>query len=212
MSHIIMIFTLVVSLLSFPTSLSAADFCIAKLKGAATPYGHTCRTTTPTVDDFVFTGLRNPGNTSSSPRGSAVTPGLLYQFPALNGLGLGIARLDLAPNGVVPLHTHSAASEIIFVVSGRVTAGFISSNNVAYVKTLIKGDVMLFPQGLLHFIVNAANATAQVIFHFSNPDPGLQLLDLALFGGDLPSSLLVKATLFDAATIKKLKAALGGTG
>ncbi|XP_065879342.1 germin-like protein subfamily 3 member 1 [Euphorbia lathyris] len=207
MSHIFLLF---ITLLSFRTS-NAADFCIAKLKGAPNPSGYACKNTDITADDFVFTGLRNAGNTSN-PRGSAVTPALVYQFPALNGLGLSTARLDLAPNGVVPLHTHTTASEVIHVISGKVTAGFISSANVAYVKTLIKGDVMVFPQGLLHFIVNAGNTPAVLIFTFSNPDPGLQLLDYALFGGDLPTPLLVKTTLFDTATVKKLKAVLGGTG
>ena len=39
-------------------------------------------------------------------------------------------------------------------------AGFISSANSVYYKTLNKGDVMVFPQGLLHFQINGGWRTA----------------------------------------------------
>lgn len=67
-----------------------------------------------------------------------------------------MARLELAKGGVIPMHTHPAASEILLVVHGRITAGFISSSaNTVYEKTLKRGDVTVFPQGLLHFQVNS---------------------------------------------------------
>ncbi|XP_065865150.1 auxin-binding protein ABP19a [Euphorbia lathyris] len=207
MYYIIFLF----ALLSFPTS-QAADFCVAKLKGSGSPSGYACRNpANVTADDFVFTGLSMAGNTTNI-ISAAVTPAFVQQFPALNGLGLSTARLDLAPGGVVPLHTHPAASEILFVASGKVTAGFVSSANVAYVKTLGKGDVMIFPQGLLHFQLNGGGTPAVAIATFNSPEPGLQILDFALFGGDFPTPLVVKTTFLDAATVKKLKGVLGGTG
>ncbi|KAJ8774170.1 hypothetical protein K2173_009601 [Erythroxylum novogranatense] len=59
------------------------------------------------------------------------------QFPGVNGLGISIALVDIVSKGVVPMHTHPAASEILFVVQGSITAGFISSAN---------NDVMVFPK------------------------------------------------------------------
>ncbi|KAG8643240.1 auxin-binding protein ABP19a [Manihot esculenta] len=201
-----------VALLFFP-SFEAADFCVAKLKGAGSPSGYACRSpANVTVDDFVFTGLGIAGNTTNI-ISAAVTPAFVQQFPGVNGLGLSSARLDLAPGGVVPMHTHPAASEILFVASGKITAGFISSSaNTAYVKTLNKGDVMIFPQGLLHFQINAGGTPALAIVSFNSPEPGLQILDFALFGNNLPSQLVEKTTFLDDAQVKKLKGVLGGTG
>lgn len=128
-----------VAVLFFPSS-QAADFCVAKLKGAGNPSGYACRNPAiVTVDDFVFKGLGVAGNTTNI-ISAAVTPAFVQQFPGVNGLGLSTARLDLAPGGVIPMHTHPAASEILFVVTGKITAGFISSSaNMVYVKTLNKG-------------------------------------------------------------------------
>lgn len=176
------------------------------------PAGYSCKAPAKvTVDDFVFTGLGKAGNTSNIIK-AAVTPAFAAQFPGVNGLGISIGRLDLAPSGVIPMHTHPGGSEIIVVVQGYITAGFISSANAVYVKRLKKGDIMVFPQGLLHFQVNSGGITAVAFVSFSSPSPGLQILDFALFANDLPSELVEKTTFLDDATVKKLKAVLGGTG
>ncbi|KAG6788853.1 hypothetical protein POTOM_004931 [Populus tomentosa] len=97
------------------SSSHAADFCVAKLKGAGNPAGYACRMPSKvTVDDFVFTGLGVAGNTTNI-ISAAVTPAFVQQFPGVNGLGLSMARLDLAPAGVIPMHTHPGASEVLFV-------------------------------------------------------------------------------------------------
>uniref|UniRef100_A0A3N7EI20 Germin-like protein n=2 Tax=Populus TaxID=3689 RepID=A0A3N7EI20_POPTR len=195
------------------SSSHAADFCVAKLKGAGNPAGYACRMPSKvTVDDFVFTGLGVAGNTTNI-ISAAVTPAFVQQFPGVNGLGLSMARLDLAPAGVIPMHTHPGASEVLFVVQGKITAGFISSlANTVYVKTLKKGDVMVFPRGLLHFQINDGEINAVAVVSFSDPDPGLQITDFAFFANNLSSELLEKSTFLDDAQVKKLKKVLGGTG
>ncbi|KAK6152005.1 hypothetical protein DH2020_014640 [Rehmannia glutinosa] len=143
---------------------------------------------------------------------AAVTPAFAEQFPAVNGLGVSIARLDLAAGGVIPLHTHPAASEILVVIQGTITAGFISSfDNKVYVKTLNKGDVMVFPQGLLHFQINSGKTPAVAFVSFGGQNPGLQITDFALFKNDFPTELVAKTTFLDVAQIKKLMGVLGGT-
>ncbi|KAE8685805.1 Germin-like protein subfamily 3 member 1 [Hibiscus syriacus] len=181
--------------------------------GIVTPSGYPCKTETDlTADDFVFSGLGLTGNTSNIIN-AAVTPAFVAQYPGVNGLGVSAARLDLAPGGVVPMHTHPGATELLYVVHGHITAGFISSANKVYYKTLKKGDIMVFPQGLLHFQINAAGRRPSLaIVTFTAPSPGLQILDFALFANDLPSSLLEKSTFLDDAQVKKLKGVLGGTG
>ncbi|KAK6914695.1 Cupin 1 [Dillenia turbinata] len=200
------------SLFLSSTHASEQEFCVANLKLPPTPAGYACKDPAiVTVDDFVFTGLGKAGNTSNIIK-AAVTPAFVAQFPGVNGLGLSLARLDLAPGGVVPMHTHPGANEVLTVIQGSIVAGFISSANAVYYKTLKKGDTMLFPLGLLHFQINAVGVTSVALVGFSSSNPGLQILDFALFGNDLPTELISKSTFLDPAIIKKLKSVLGGTG
>ncbi|XP_008786632.2 germin-like protein 8-14 [Phoenix dactylifera] len=193
-------------------SSHAADFCVADLMGSLTPSGYQCKVESAvTTDDFVFTGLGVVGNTSNIIK-AAVTPAFAAQFPGVNGLGISAARLDLAAGGVIPLHTHPAASELLVVTKGIIVAGFISSANTVYYMTLHKGETMVFPQGLLHFQVNGGGTPAVAIVSFSSPSPGLQITSFALFANNLPSALVEKVTFLDDAEVKKLKKVLGGTG
>ena len=188
------------------------DFCVADLKSPDGPAGYPCKPPmNVTSDDFVYTGLSEPGKIMPLIN-AAVTPAFVGEFPGVNGLGLSAARLDLGPGGVIPLHTHPGASELLIVKQGLITAGFISSANSVYIKTLKKGEIMVFPQGLLHFQVASGAKGAVGYAVFSSPNPGLQILDFALFGSSFPTPLVSKTTFLDPAVIKKLKAVLGGSG
>lgn len=201
-----------VSFLILSSNAAVQDFCVGDLNGPESPAGYSCKKVAKvTVADFVYSGLAKAGNTTNI-ISAAVTPAFAAQFPGLNGLGISTARLDLAPNGVIPMHTHPGASEVLVVVQGAILAGFISSANDVYVKKLLKGDIMVFPQGLLHFQINARGINSIAFVSFSSPSPGLQILDFALFANDLPSKLVEKTTFLDDATVKKLKSVLGGTG
>ncbi|GAB2291618.1 Auxin-binding protein ABP19a [Dionaea muscipula] len=188
------------------------DFCVADLSLPDGPGGYACKKPAAvTVDNFVFGGLGAAGNTSNIIKAS-VTPAFVGQFPGVNGLGISIARLDLAQGGVIPFHTHPGASEVLVVIQGSITAGFVSSANKVYLKTLKKGDIMVFPQGLLHFQVNSGGFPAIAYVSFSSSNPGLQILDFALFANDLPTELIKTTTFLDDYQVRKLKKALGGTG
>ncbi|XP_019196218.1 PREDICTED: germin-like protein [Ipomoea nil] len=202
-------------LLAFPVftaNASVNDFCVANGPGARdTPSGFVCKNTAKvTAADFVYSGLAKPGNTTNIIN-AAVTPAFVGQFPGVNGLGVSLARLDLAPGGVIPMHTHPGASEILNVVEGTILAAFISSGNKVYEKALYPGDVMVFPQGLLHFQVNTGKGSALAYASFGSANPGLQILDFALFANDLSTKTIAGTTFLDEATIKKLKSVLGGT-
>ncbi|GAB4853725.1 Auxin-binding protein ABP19a [Ancistrocladus abbreviatus] len=191
---------------------SVVDFCVADFTLPSGPAGYSCKKPADvTVDDFVHFGLGVAGNTSNIIK-AAVTPAFDAQFPGLNGLGISMARLDLAVGGVVPMHTHPGASELLIVIQGTICAGFISSANTVYLKTLKRGDIMVFPQGLLHFQINGGGIPVIAYVSFSSSNPGLQILDFALFANNLPSDLIETTTFLDDAQVKKLKAVLGGTG
>ena len=96
-------------------------------------------------------------------------------------------------------------------MEGTIIAGFISSDNTAYFKTLNKGDVMVFPQALLHFQVNVGNTPALAFVSLNSPNPGFQFISASLFANNLPSSIVEKITLIDEDQVKKLKSIFGGT-
>ncbi|KAB2611152.1 auxin-binding protein ABP19a [Pyrus ussuriensis x Pyrus communis] len=191
--QILFLFSLIF-LIDSTSHASVSDFCAANLKGPDSPLGYTCKKPAGvTVSDFVFSGLAKGGNTTNI---ISVTPAFVAQFPGVNGLGISMARLDLAPGGVIPFHTHPGASEVLVVTRGIIKAG----------------DIMVFPQGLLHFQVNVAKIHSNAFVSFSSTSPSLQILDFALFANDLPSELVMQTTFLQLATIKKLKGVLGGTG
>ncbi|XP_047164768.1 auxin-binding protein ABP19a-like [Vigna umbellata] len=199
------------SLLSL-SHASVVDFCVADYTAPNGPAGYSCKKPAHvTVNDFVYSGLGIAGNTSNIIK-AAVTPAFDAQFPGVNGLGISVARLDLAADGVIPLHTHPGASELLVVVEGQICAGFVDSGNNVYLKTLEKGDIMVFPQGLLHFQINSGNSQALAFVSFGSANPGLQILDFALFKSDFPTELITQTTFIDAAVVKKLKGVLGGSG
>ncbi|MQL41244.1 cupin domain-containing protein, partial [Escherichia coli] len=199
-------------LLLSTSQASVNDFCVADLKGPDGPAGFPCKPPTKvTTLDFVFSGLSMEGNTSNIIN-AAVTPAFVAQFPGVNGLGLSAARLDLAPGGVIPLHTHPGASELLIVKQGLITAGFIASDNSVYVKTLSKGEIFILPQGLLHFQVAYGKRKAVAFAVFSSSNPGLQILDFALFASNFSSALVTQTTFLDPEIVKKLKGVLGGSG
>ena len=208
-----MLLAVLVSFLVLPFSALALtqDFCVADLACPDTPAGYPCKKGVG-PGDFYYHGLATAGNTNNLIK-AAVTPAFVGQFPGVNGLGISAARLDIAVGGVVPLHTHPAASELLFVTEGTILAGFISSSsNTVYTKTLYKGDIMVFPQGLLHYQYNGGSSPAVALVAFSGPNPGLQITDYALFANNLPSAVVETVTFLDDAQVKKLKSVLGGSG
>jgi len=205
----------VVSLLSLFTISSATsvvDFCVADLQYPVTPAGYPCKNPANlTVDDFVFSGLGVAGDTSADSLFKvAVTGAFDLSFPALNGLGLSMFRLDIGVGGVVPIHTHRV-SELILVIEGTIIAGFIAEDNTAYFKTLNKGDIMIFPASLLHFQVNVGKYPALAFVSLNSANPGFQLTTTSLAANDLPTKVIEKITLLDGAQVKKLKEIFGGT-
>ncbi|KAK1692311.1 hypothetical protein QYE76_009008 [Lolium multiflorum] len=207
-----MLLPVILSFLVLPFSAMALtqDFCVADLPRGDTPAGYPCKEHV-SADDFYYSGLAAPGNTNNIFR-TAITPASVSQFPGVNGLGISAARVDIAVGGVAPLHTHPAATELIFVTQGTIVAAFISSDsNTVYSKTLYKGDIMVFPQGLLHYQYNIGVTPAVLLVAFSGPNPGLQITLLALFANNIPSDVLPKLTFLDAVQIMKYKSMLNGT-
>lgn len=156
------------------------------------------------VDDFYLGGLHIPGNTSN-PVGSRVTPANVAQIPGLNTLGISMARIDFAPWGVNPPHTHPRATEILTVLEGTLEVGFVTSNpeNRLVMKVLQKGDVFVFPINLVHYQRNTGNVNAVAVVALSSQNPGVITVANAVFGSKpaIANDLLAKSFQTDTKTI-----------
>ncbi|XP_021865731.1 auxin-binding protein ABP19a-like [Spinacia oleracea] len=197
-------------LVSLSSATSVVDFCVADLRYPGTPAGYPCRNPANlTADDFVYSGLAVEGNTSNI-FSVAITGAFDVTFPALNGLGLSIVRLDIGVNGVVPIHSHRV-SEVILMIEGTIIAGFIGSDNTAYYRTLTRGDIMIFPASLLHFQVNIGEAPALAFVSLNSPNPGFQTFSTSIAANNLPTEIIRRITLIDAAQVRRLKTIFSGT-
>ncbi|KAA8519326.1 hypothetical protein F0562_013582 [Nyssa sinensis] len=177
------------------------DFCVADPNSPVLVNGFVCKDSKLVqANDFFFSGLHLPGNTSNAV-GSRVTPVTVAQMPGLNTLGISIARVDYAPWGINPPHTHPRASEILTVLQGSLEVGFVTSNpeNRLITKVLQKGDVFVFPEGLVHFQRNVGYGNAVAIAALSSQNPGVITIANAVFGSkpDISTDLLTKAFQVD---------------
>ncbi|KAK3197920.1 hypothetical protein Dsin_021337 [Dipteronia sinensis] len=188
------------------------DFCVAidDYKNGVFVNGKFCKDPKlATPNDFFFSGLDVPRNTSN-PVGSTVTPVNVAQIAGLNTLGVSLVRIDYAPYGQNPPHTHPRASEILFVQEGTLYVGFVTSNpdNKLFTKVLNKGDVFVFPIGLIHFQFNIGKTNAVAFAGLSSQNPGVITIANAVFGSDPPINpdVLAKAFQLDQNVVKSLQA------
>ncbi|KAB8085239.1 hypothetical protein EE612_008009, partial [Oryza sativa] len=155
---------------------------------------------------FFFDGLMKAGNTGNAV-GSVVTAASVESLPGLNTMGVSMARIDYAPWGLNPPHTHPRATEIIFVVEGSLDVGFVTTANKLFTRTVCKGEVFVFPRGLVHFQKNNGNTPAFAIAALNSQLPGTQSIAAALFGAapPLPSDTLARAFQVDGGMVEFIK-------
>ncbi|XP_021715158.1 auxin-binding protein ABP19a-like [Chenopodium quinoa] len=142
------------------------------------------RNLTPNATDLGvaigFRGEKTPNNVF----GNNVTLAFSDVFPVFNGLSISMVRLDFTVGGVIPVYSHHT-SEVLILVKGSIIVGFIDTNNTAYYKKLEVGDVMVFPQAMLHFQINVGKIRLPHLLE----NPELQLTPISLFAGNLPADI-----------------------
>ena len=123
------------------------------------------------------------------------------EIPGLNSLGISLVRIDYAPWSINTPHTQPRATEILKVLEGSLEVGFVTSNpqKRLITKVLQKGDVFVFPIGLIHYQRNVGNESAIVIAALSSQNPGVITIANAVFWSkpQIPSDILVKAFQVD---------------
>uniref|UniRef100_A0A7N2KMU7 Cupin type-1 domain-containing protein n=1 Tax=Quercus lobata TaxID=97700 RepID=A0A7N2KMU7_QUELO len=122
----------IVAILALATTLVSAydpsplqDFCVAinNTDSAVFVNGKFCKDPTlVTANDFFFSGLNIPENIAANKVESNVTLVNVDKLPGLNTLGVSLARLDFAPYGLNPPHTHPHSTELLVVIEGQTNA------------------------------------------------------------------------------------------
>lgn len=181
------------------------DICVADLNSAIKVNGFPCKSNV-TAEDFFSDVLAKPGSTNNSV-GSLVTGANVQRIPGLNTLGVSMSRIDYAPGGLNPPHTHPRATEMVFVLDGELDVGFITTANVLYSKHIKKGETFVFPKGLVHFQKNNGKTAAAVIAAFNSQLPGTQSIAATLFGAtpEVPDNVLTKAFQVGTKEVQKIK-------
>ncbi|XP_062083273.1 germin-like protein subfamily 1 member 17 [Humulus lupulus] len=212
-------FLLTLAVLALASSIASAsdpsplqDFCVAveDPHKALFVNGKFCKDPKlAKAEDFFFSGLNVPRDTNN-PIGSNVTQLNVDKIPGLNTLGITLVRIDYAPYGQNPPHTHPRGSEILVVVKGTLYVGFVSSNqdgNRLFTKVLKEGDVFVFPIGMIHFQFNPGHTPAVAFAGLSSQNAGTITIANSVFGSDpaINPDVLAKAFQVDKNVINKLQ-------
>ncbi|KAB1207147.1 Germin-like protein subfamily 1 member 14 [Morella rubra] len=174
----VLLFALACSLASAFDPSPLQDFCVATKDSDEFVNGKFCNNPKDAkADDFFFSGLDKPGDTSNK-QGSNVTLVNVDKLAGLNTLGISVARIDFAPY-----------------------------DNRLFTKVLNKGDVFVFPIGLIHFQWNMGNTDALIFAGLSSQNPGVITIANAVFGSNPPINpdVLTKAFQVDKNVINYLE-------
>ncbi|CAL2276144.1 unnamed protein product [Prunus armeniaca] len=163
----ILAFATILVFASDPSPLQ--DFCVAlnDKKSADIQYIMYYDPKLANANDFFFYGLQIARSTQN-PLGSTVTAVNVDQIAGLNTLG-------------------------------TIYVGFVTSNadnNRQFTKVLNKGDVFVFPIGLIHFQLNVGEGDAVAQAALSSQNPGVITIANAVFGSDPPINPEVLAKAF----------------
>ncbi|XP_058737437.1 germin-like protein subfamily 3 member 2 [Vicia villosa] len=173
------------------------DYCIAK------PQEPCKNSSTATIEDFTFSGIKLPGNFKETGFTSLGVNSNV--FPGLNTLGVSFVRADFDIGGVNVPHFHPRATEVAIVLEGKIYSGFVDTKNKIFAKVLEKGEVMVFPRGLVHFQMNVGDVPATIFGSFDSQNPGLMRIPNVVFGSEIKDELLEKAFGLNSKELSKLK-------
>jgi quercetin dioxygenase-like cupin family protein len=216
-SSYFLLLTAVLALVSWQATASdpgpLQDFCVADNSSGVLVNGFVCKDPKDVkVEDFFLAAkLDMPRDTQTNKVESNVTLINVMRIPGLNTLGISLARIDYAPLGENPPHTHPRATEILTVLEGTLYVGFVTSNpeNKFLSKELKEGDVFVFPQGLIHFQFNSnPYKPAVALAALSSQNPGAITIANAVFGSKpmISDDVLAKAFQVEKNTVDWLQA------
>ncbi|XP_044362150.1 germin-like protein 3-1 [Triticum aestivum] len=194
------------------------DHCVADTAAAAAFHfnGLPCiDPATARADHFATSALSEPTDPSATLFGfNATVTSPAASLPGANAQGLAMARIDLAPGGMAPLHSHPRASEVALVLSGGVLVGFADTSYRLYTQRLRAGEAFVFPRGMVHFMRNEdVSAPAVVLSGLNSQSPGAQLVPLSAFRTEprLPDEVVKKTFRITGQDVQRIQRSLGGS-
>ncbi|GAB4839897.1 hypothetical protein Ancab_020606 [Ancistrocladus abbreviatus] len=115
------------------------DYCVADTNGPTPVYMNGPPCLDPELafpSHFATSALSKPGNTSANSFGFSVILTNTQNLPGHHTQGLTMGRIDIAPNGLVPPHSHPRASEVTICLMGEILVGFVDTSNRQYTQQL----------------------------------------------------------------------------
>lgn len=179
------------------------DFCLPNGTSAGSSHSSCKNSSLAKVEDFIFSGIKFPGKFNGSGFSSIAVNSNV--FLGLNTLGMSLVRADFDVGGVNVPHFHPRATEVAVVLEGKIYSGFVDTNNQIFAKVIEKGEVMVFPRGLVHFQMNVGETPATIIGSFDSQNPGLMKIPSVVFGSGIKVELLEKAFGLSPEELAKLK-------
>ncbi|GAB2280376.1 hypothetical protein Dimus_015011 [Dionaea muscipula] len=192
------------------------DYCVADTNGPETFYMNGVPCINPdlaTPTHFATSALSKPGNTSRNPFGFSIILTNTRNLPGHHTQGLTMARVDIAPDGLVPPHSHPRASEVTICLEGELLVGFVDTSNKLYTQQLRPGESFVFPRGLIHFFYNLSPThPAAAVSGLNSQNPGAQLMSIAAFTSKppLPDEVLEKAFKIHGQDVARIRRNLEG--
>ncbi|XP_027360298.1 germin-like protein subfamily 2 member 4 [Abrus precatorius] len=186
------------------------DLCVALPSSGVKVNGFACKAeANVTESDFFFNGLAKPAVINNT-LGSVVTAANVEKIPGLNTLGVSFSRIDYKVGGLNPPHTHPRATEIVFVLDGQLDVGFITTANKLISKSIKKGEIFVFPKGLVHYQKNNGDKPASVLSAFNSQLPGTLSIAAALFTSTptVPDNVLAQTFQIDTKEVDNIKTKL----
>ncbi|CAL4961849.1 unnamed protein product [Urochloa decumbens] len=188
------------------------DFCVADLQAATSVDGFACKPATAVTDADFFSRAIAAAASTSNPFGVNSTRATASTFPGLNTLGVSVTRVDMAPGGLNPPHSHPRASELVMVLKGEVMVGFTTGGNRLFSKVLKENELFVVPRGLQHFQLNTGDGDAVFVAMFDSQSPGVVTPTLAMFATKpaMPMEVLTKTFLMGEDEVSAMKSKFAG--
>ncbi|XVF02350.1 hypothetical protein REPUB_Repub04eG0168000 [Reevesia pubescens] len=187
------------------------DYCIADTKSSLFLNGAPCLNPSLALSShFTTSALAKPGDTKKD--GFTVTLTTLANLPGINTMGLTMARVDIAANGLIPPHSHPRASEVTICLRGVILVGFVDTSNRLFTQQLRPGDSFVFPKALIHYLYNIDSRNpALAVSGLSSQNPGVQIASRSAFISNppIPEVILEKAFHISSQDVAKIRKNLG---
>ncbi|KAJ1285023.1 hypothetical protein BS78_03G248900 [Paspalum vaginatum] len=189
--------------------MALQDICVADMETAtAAPVdGFPCKPLSAVSDADFFSRAIAAAASTSNPFRVNSTRATVSTFPGLNTLGVSVTRVDMAPGGLNPPHSHPRASELVLVLRGKVLVGFTTSANQLFSKVVGPNELFVVPRGLQHFQLNAGTGDAVFVAMFDSQSPGVVTPTFAMFATQppMPMEVLTKTFLMGEDEVSAMK-------